>query len=127
MSTGRSSAPAPPSPGPSGASILTIGRISATTPWWPTSRRPATSCDSRTARATCTTPSSRPRSCGISARPKLVEVWILHHFREVLILEHDKKYMASFKRVEVLRGPKACPRHHYGGGHDKCDEAGRDH
>src|SRR5437899_4585840 len=50
MSTGRSSAPAPPSPGPSGASILTIGRISATTPWWPTSRRPATSCDSRTAR-----------------------------------------------------------------------------
>src|SRR5437660_11345341 len=45
-------------------SILTIGRISATTPWWPTSRRPATSCDSRTARATCTTPSSRPRSCG---------------------------------------------------------------
>src|SRR5437867_13358149 len=44
--------------------FLTIGRISATTPWGPTSRRPATACDSRTARATCTTPSSRPRSCG---------------------------------------------------------------
>jgi len=60
---GTSCAPAPPWPGPFAASIPTIGRTAATIRCSPTSRRPATSCGSRTVRAMCTTPSSPPRSC----------------------------------------------------------------
>src|SRR3989449_5707320 len=43
MSMAPSCAPAPPSPGPFAASILTIGRTAATTRCSPKSRRPATS------------------------------------------------------------------------------------
>src|SRR5262249_35864346 len=55
-------APPPPVAGPFGALIRTIGRPAVTTRCSPTWRRPATSCGSRTARATCTTPRSPPRS-----------------------------------------------------------------
>src|SRR5438876_5834518 len=68
MSTARSSALARRSPGRSADSIRIIGRTRATTRWSPISRRPGTSCGSRTGRVTCMIPSRPSPSCGSSSR-----------------------------------------------------------